>query len=52
MMSISSPLILTGAVHMVFPYKYYFAFSMTYPYKLIAYWGGKPQEAEFYFPNS
>ena len=43
---------LTGAVNIVFPYKYYFAFSKTYPYKLIAYWGGKPQEAEYYFPNS
>jgi hypothetical protein len=42
---------LTGILKVFYPHKYYYAYENTYPYNLLAYWGGEPGMAEFHFFN-
>lgn len=37
----------TGAIKLVFPHQFYFAYESTAPYKLIATWGGNPKECVY-----
>lgn len=41
----------TGILKIFYPHKYYYAYKNTYPYHLLAYWGGEPGMAEFHFFN-
>ncbi|NLZ43635.1 MAG: hypothetical protein GX894_02130 [Clostridia bacterium] len=38
---------LSGVYKLLYPHKYYTAFTKTTPHRWLAYWGGAPREADF-----